>query len=170
MKVSTSKVTKMVISDVPGLDPIAVIIENTGPGAGKITITCWGEAWTHYWSHMGEGNTLEQFFGHCDEHYIAGKLKTGIEDEIDDDDEDALLLILKKEIIKDRREGDITKLQARNLWELAGRTETTDADNLCSILGDEWWERTPKKPNPDYGYLCKIILAVQVAFRSEATA
>ena len=166
MKITTNQVTKMVISDVKSLDPVAVIVENFGPGEGKITITCFGEAWSAYWGSMGERHTLESFFCKCDEHYLAGKLKTGIKDAVTTDE--GLEAHLRKAVITQRLEGDLTKRQARDLWEMASRTEIGDADNLYSILGDEWWLQLPEEPNPEYRYLCRIILAVQDAFKQQA--
>lgn len=167
MKITTSQVTKMTINGVPNLDPVAVIVENHGKGAGKITITCWGEAWSHFWSHMGESSTLEAFFCGCGEHYLAGKLKSGIRDEIDDDDNEALEALLKAEIVKDRRAGDLTHEKARDLWNEAICVSYGNHADICyDILGDEWGYRMPKKPNHAYEYLCRIILTVQAAFKA----
>lgn len=171
MKISKSTVEKLVITDASmpeglgTLDPITVIAEDFGPGQGKITITCFGEAWSHYWSHMGERNKLADFFCKCDEHYLAGKLKTGINSEIDDDDPDALIALLQKEIIKDRRQGDINHETARDRWNQAQNYDPRwdGHDLLCEVLGDEYWYCTPKKPNPEYAYLCRIIKTVQAA-------
>ena len=169
MKIAKTTVEKLVITEVKNLDPISVIVEDFGPGQGKITITCFGDAWSHYWSHMGETNKLADFFCSCDEHYIARKLKNGIEDTISDDDPEALTRLLRGEIIKDRRLGDITREVARDYWD---RAENYDAEFdghelLYEVLGDEFWYRTPKKPNPDYEYLCLIIKTVQKAFKSQ---
>ena len=54
------------------LDPINVIIDNTGPTAGHITITCYGRAWTAYWSSMG--TDLASFFCRCDPDYICDNM------------------------------------------------------------------------------------------------
>ena len=167
MKITESTVKKITITNVQDLDPVSVIAEDFGPGQGKITITCFGEAWSHYWSHMGETNKLADFFCSCDEHYLARKLKTGIKSEVDDDDPDALTELMRKEIIKDRREGDISKETARERWD---RAENYDSrldghELLYEVFGDEYWYCTPKMPNPDYQYLCRIIKAVQAALR-----
>lgn len=169
MRVKHSMVNKLTITDVTGLDPITVYAEDFGPGQGKITITCFGEAWSHYWSHMGETTKLADFFCSCDEDYLAHKLKTGIDDEIDDDDSELLEQLLKKEIIKDRLTTGIGKDRARELWKRVVALDPhdiTEKSDLCfEVLGDEWWYRTPKKPNPNYQYLCCIINAVKAALR-----
>lgn len=46
MKVEKSDVLAFTISDVERLDPVRVMIENYEPGKGRITITCFGKAWT----------------------------------------------------------------------------------------------------------------------------
>lgn len=171
MNITKSTVEKIIITGAerfPGcgsLDPISVIVEDFGPGQGKITITCFGEAWSHYWSHMGETNKLMQFFTQCDNDYIVGKLKTGISHEIDDEDDDRLTELLRKEIIKDRRSGDLRKEIARDYWDDTQWVSWDSRADLCyKILGDDWWYMTPKKPNPDYLYLCEIIRAIKAAF------
>ncbi|MFZ2269067.1 MAG: hypothetical protein WAV95_15940 [Azonexus sp.] len=165
MEIEESTVKKITIRNVQNLDPVAVMVEDFGPGEGKITITCFGEAWSHYWSHMGETNKLADFFCSCGEHYLAGKLKTGIRDEVDDDDPEALTALMRKEIIKDRREGDISKGVARERWNKAeGYDSRWDGHELLyEVFGDEYWYCTPKKPNHEYEYLCRIIKTVQAA-------
>lgn len=46
MKVERMDVMAFTITDVDRLDPIRVMIENYEPGKGRITITCFGKAWT----------------------------------------------------------------------------------------------------------------------------
>jgi len=174
MKIQKSTAEKLTITGVENLDPVAVIVEDFGPGQGKITITCFGDAWSHYWSHMGEDNKLADFFCGCDEHYLAKKLKSGINSKIDDDDDEALEKLLKVKIIEGRKDDSFNKNQARDLWD---RTKCVEASNpsahsdlLYDVLGDEWWCCTPKKPNPGYEYLCRIIKTVQAAMKMDATA
>lgn len=174
MKISRSTVEKIVITDAQSpeglgkLDPITVIAEDFGPGQGKITITCYGDAWSCYWGSMGEKTKLAEFFCGCDEHYLAGKLKTGIDDKIDDDDEEAMSRVLRAKIIKRRRKERFTKEEARDLYDKTAyyNHHHDGTDLLYEVLGDEWWYLTPKKPNPQYEYLCRIINAVKAAFSS----
>lgn len=53
MKVTETKVQSIVITEVERLDPIRVMAENYEPGRGRITITCYGKAWTSFWPAMG---------------------------------------------------------------------------------------------------------------------
>lgn len=41
---------------------------------------------------------------------------------------------------------------------------------LYEVFGDEYWYRTPKKPNHEYEYLCQIIKTVQAAFKELTTS
>ena len=171
MKISQNQVTKLTISDVPNLDAVDVIVEDFGPGQGEITITCFGEAWSYYWSHMGEDTKLTDFFLKASTPYIVGKLKVGISATIDNDDSEELEILLKKEIIRMRRCNDLSADQAREFYNDAAGVEWGERGDICSqVFGDEWWERTPKKPNPDYEHLCRIIQTVKEAFERLKTA
>jgi hypothetical protein len=67
------QVSAVEISQIPALDPVNVYWEDFGPGRGRVTITCYGEAWTAYWGAMG-GETIRQFFSACDVDYISQRL------------------------------------------------------------------------------------------------
>ena len=169
MKISTSQVTKLSISDMPNMDPISAIIEDFGPGAGKITITSFGEAWTHYWSHMGKQHTMRSFFLKCETPYLIGKLSNGIRKQITDEDDEALVEILCKEVIKRRRCHDLSPEMARDMWDNCLNVHFGEHQDLCSeILGDEWWGDLPKKTNPDYEHLGKIVDTVKAALALES--
>lgn len=177
MNISKSLVEKLMITGakMPNglgtLDPIAVMLEDFGPGAGKITITCFGQAWSNYWGHMGKTHTIRSFFLQASNDYLIGKLDSGIRDEIDDDDIEALKALLKQEIIKERRDNVWSKQVARDLWEAATWVDwETRHDTCAAILGDEWWCCTPKKPNPEYEYLGQIVTVVKEAIKMEKEA
>jgi len=42
MKIESTQVTKLVLTELVRLDPICVIVEDLGKSQGKITITCYG--------------------------------------------------------------------------------------------------------------------------------
>ena len=69
MKITETQVTKLQISDIKHLDPVNVLLEDFGPGQGKITIECFGKAWTSYWNAMWKENTIDKFFCDCDNEY-----------------------------------------------------------------------------------------------------
>lgn len=174
MKLYTEQVTKLAITEVPNMDHISVIVEDFGPGAGKITITSCGQAWTNFWGHMGKQHTLRSFFCKCNTPYLVEKLQIGIDHQIPDEDSEALSALLCKTILQRRREGDLGHDKARDLWDDAKLVYFGDHSDLCQeVLGDEWWDQMPKKSNPEYEWLTKIVVTVKAAFAlemSEATA
>lgn len=54
------------------LDPITAYLEDHGGGKGRLTIACYGDAWTGYWGAMGSG--LREFVAGTDPDYVAGNL------------------------------------------------------------------------------------------------
>lgn len=169
MKVTTSTVTKLEITGLSDMDAISVMIEDFGPGAGEITITCAGEAWTHYWGHMGKHHTMRSFFLKCSTPYLIGKLKTGIERRIGSKDDELLQQTLRKHILEGRREGRIKPDEARELWDEAEYASFDgEYQELCQLVfGPEWWFNLPKEDNPEYTYLGKIVDTVKAAFSLE---
>jgi len=171
MNIQKSEVTKIIITGVENLDPVAVYLEDHGNASGKIIITCYGASWTHYWSHMGEGNTLIDFFCSCDEHYIAKKLAPGIETSITN--YSALIDHAKRDVFTERRMGEISKEKARELFNLIesfgndGEYLFNDRDSMYEIFGDEYWYGLPTEPNHEYQYICRIINTVKDALKTD---
>lgn len=60
--------------DAPKLDPIFVVMQDLGPGVGRLLIECYGDAWSGYWGAMGTDYTLERFLLGCSADYVAGKM------------------------------------------------------------------------------------------------
>lgn len=171
MKIETSTVKKVIISDVPHLDPITVFLEDLGPRKGKGTITCYNESWTSYWGGMGD-RTIAEFIVSCDEDYLAKNFGGRIDHNLID--LDGLADVARKEIMKDRRAHDLDKDRARELFEMADDLEGIEHDctlfdvhgaTMQEIFGDEWWYGLPQIPNPKYTYLCRIINTVKEALR-----
>lgn len=77
MKLASTTLKQLTITDVRGLDPIRVICENYEPGHGRIIIQCWDEAWAGYWGAMGADRTIERFFIESHADYLAGNLLSG---------------------------------------------------------------------------------------------
>lgn len=73
MKTNEIKVTAHEITDTPGLDPVRVIIQDIGPGQGRVIIECFGRAWGCYWPAMG-GKTVSEFIIMCDVDYLVNAL------------------------------------------------------------------------------------------------
>jgi len=175
MKVEQSMVTKLTISDVPDLDPIAVYLEDQGVGRGKITITCFDDSWSYFWGAMGDGYDIRCFFLKADTDYIAGKLQPLLKDTVNDFCN--LEKHARQHIRKERREGNIPKEEARELFEAAEHLETMQDDDpteyrdlMYRIFGDEWWYNVPQQPNHEYERLCSIINTIKEAIGKKQTA
>lgn len=170
MNVVETSVRKITVTGAPSLDPIAVILEDWEPGRGQITISCYGKSWTAYWGGMGE-RAIAQFFVSCDEHYLAGNL-SGIPHEVFDPEH--LKESLKRELLADRRKMNISGGFARERFNAINELDIPETEaqlwaisrDMERLIGEEWWYSIPKKMNPDYDYLCRIIRAVQEALRT----
>ncbi len=56
----------------PALDPVRVMFFDEGPGAGRVIVECYGDAWAAYWGAMGD-RTVRRFFQTSPTDYIASK-------------------------------------------------------------------------------------------------
>lgn len=169
MKIVKSIVEKMVITDIMGLDPLNVFVEDYRPKYGKVTIECFGDCWSYSWGGLPETETMAQFFIRADVHYLGNKLRGEMKETIED--EDGLEKALKLEIIRQRRESAFTAAWARDLWESAEHVEDTEKSKTCyEIFGDDWWHAIPTKVNPHYEYLCRIINVVKDALKEQKGA
>lgn len=167
MKIESSTVAKLTLSELDALDPVTVFLEDYEPRQGKIIIECYGQSWSSYWGGMGD-RTIAEFFCSCDEHYLAKNLSSVSSDVLD---MDGIQNHAKAEIISLRKDKDIDKDEARELYGDAGRIEEPlDPKLMHQIYGDEWWYRLPTKLNHEYEYLCRIINAVKAGLKQEAIA
>lgn len=150
------------------LDPVRVMIENYEPGKGRITITCYGRAWTAAWFAMG-GDTVQDFIKRVSNEYLIGCLAPRLESTVDDDNEENLTFV-KSQIIKLRREQEIEAYVAREMWIEAENAENVKANccdflvggRLLELFGDDpWYARWPMVPNHEYQYLEQILNAVR---------
>ena len=55
------------------LDPIFCYFEDFEPGAGRITVACFGDAWTGAWGAMGD-RTVRKFVAECGADYLSSSL------------------------------------------------------------------------------------------------
>lgn len=150
------------------LDPVTAIMEDFGPGKGKIIIECFGKSWSAGWPAMGE-RCIAEFFCRCDEHYIAKNLSS-VRGDIPD--YDGLADKARKEVVRLRRDGELNECEARDMFDQCHKFEEVENPDqidgflMQEIFGDDWWYSIPDKPNPDYEYLCRIIKAVQAGIRA----
>ncbi|MDT7012693.1 hypothetical protein [Enterobacter cancerogenus] len=168
MRVEKIDVLSLVLTDLERLDPIRVMIENYEPGKGRVTITCYGKAWTAAWFAMG-GDDVQTFIKRVSDDYLIGCLAPQLRSTVDDDN-DANLIFVKSEIIKLRREREIDAETARNMWDEAENADDVKESCCCfgvgnellSLFGDDpWYAGWPKVPNPAYQYLERIVRAVR---------
>lgn len=73
MRVEETKVEALTIRDAERLDPVLVILQDFGGGAGRLVAECFGSAWSTYWGGMGP-RTLREFICSCEPDYIANRL------------------------------------------------------------------------------------------------
>lgn len=168
MKITQEPISQILIVGADGLDPIRVMWTDYGPGQGRITITCWDEAWCNYWGAMGPGWNMVTFFIKASTDYLVNKLKSGVNDTICDDE--AKEQGCRAEVLKQRREDDIDKKTARQLWDRIEWADFDSSDDCNSdlffdIFGDEWWYQLPQRPNPEYVRMCKVVNAVKEGLR-----
>lgn len=149
MKISTRQVELMTISCLPGLDPVRVILDDYGPGMGRLTVGCFGDAWEHYWGAMGDHHTLRTFLLKAHEDYIVTKLLPGPDRELDFE-------AISKAVGQD--------FSVNNYYELG----CLDHQLLVCAYGEDWQHNLPEKHTRDYQYLTKIINSVKAALSSEA--
>lgn len=74
MRIENTEAAKVfTIFDAPKLDPVTVVLQDVGPGCGRLVVECFGSAWSSYWGAMGD-RTLLEFLADCHPGYIAGKM------------------------------------------------------------------------------------------------
>jgi hypothetical protein len=173
VKVQTSTAVKLIISEVPRLDPITVFLEDLAPREGKATISCYNQSWSAWWGGMGD-RSIKDFILSCDERYLANNFGRGTSLDSTVVDVEGIADHARKHIISLRKGNDLDADCARELYDKAERLEhLTQVETLYAgygdvmqdIFGDEWWHTLPEKPNGDYVYLCRIINAVKAALQ-----
>lgn len=145
-----TQVTKLVLTELEGLDPVGVFAEDCGTGKGRITIICYSKAWTSYWGGMGD-RTIREFFCSCDEHYIAKNLSA------------MASTVYDRDALEDQAKVKGIDIYRDDPW--------NDYDFMEAMFGaemSEWQSALPEKENHEYAYLCRIIKAVQGAFAEPA--
>jgi len=167
MKITKTIAEKIVISGIEHQDDIAVYLEDLGPGIGKMTITCFDEAWSHFWGAMGEC-TIKEFVLSCDNHYLSKKFSPDLKQYINDTD--LLAVDCKKKIIEMRKICDLTEDEARDFYDSVDAFQNdiiNHHDVLYRIYGDEWWCCLPKQKNHEYERFSDILDVIKQALRQE---
>lgn len=148
MKTTKTSTETYLITEAPALDPISVYVTNHKPGQGKITIDCYGQAWTAYWGGMS-GDTLQKFFVSANNAYIAGKMLS---------------------TTQQTDFNEIEKRAAKNGYSISATTDAElamQASDMNGCFGPNWYMDLPTCATSEYSYLCRIIDAVRQAFSDE---
>lgn len=154
------------IQESHSLDPVEVIVENFGEGAGKITVSCYGSVWSGFWGSMG--CTVEEFFQLASNDYLIGKMSSYTPRVPNEDKDPEFLLGI---VAYCRRTGEMTKEEAREASDYIKRNRP-DRHSLCNgytpeaistIPGLEcpWELDWPRKPCSNYKYLSDILDVVR---------
>lgn len=166
LKVETAKITNLSITEVDRLDPVYVYLEDIGPRKGRITISCYNDSWTSYWGGM-DNRTIAEFFLSCHEDYLANNL-SDIPPHVFDPD--AFQKEAKAIIVRRRRQGKLDQFDARDMFDRIGYIKDPFAEHqlMEEIYGKDWVDdlhNLPRKVNPRYEYLCRIIQTVKDALK-----
>lgn len=146
MKITKSSVIKLNISELQGIDPINIFLEDYKLGQGKLTVECYGDAWSHYWGAMGERNLID-FLKDANSDYITGKLALNkINQHIVDYDK-----------ISNETHEDICCESDLIMYE----------EEMCETYGEDWRMDLPTKVNHHWEYLYRIVCTIKEAIELE---
>lgn len=70
---NAERVKVFTVFDAPKLDAVTVVLQDVGPGCGRLVVECFGSAWSGYWGAMGDRD-LTGFLLDCHPEYIAGRM------------------------------------------------------------------------------------------------
>jgi hypothetical protein len=181
MKLTESEIKKVHISEIEGCDPVTLLIEDFGPGKGRITIQCWDKAWTSSWGACGEKGVLS-FFLSCDKYYL---LKNFVPHErCSEPDVEEQIKEMKREFLRARTETDISKETAKEFWDdkIKGSNGLESIERITDIeywvheinydldlnglhLYEEWYMDIPTKLTSEGWWMReRIIPAIKKAF------
>ncbi|NWO11772.1 hypothetical protein HLV40_15380 [Chromohalobacter salexigens] len=181
MQIKESQVTKITVTGAEEsygftLDPISIYLEDYGQGKGKLTVGCWDATWSYYWGAMGDRSLVEFIIG-TNNGYLANKLKRDGE-KFSELDIEALEDQVRKEIVRDRREGTLGDLEARELWdrfedmdfEMPFHPECEEVDYLYKVLGTDCLEALPERTSAHGRWLWDILSVVREVLRQRVEA
>lgn len=183
MKVEKGAVTILRITEVPGLDPIRVTLDDIEPGKGRINIECYGKAWASYWGAIGD-QTIAEFVVSCDNCYLISNLSPGL---YKSHFTNEALIALCKRTIRARRKrtqeamrefDSLTQAEAGWLMGLLDELSCCTSESACwgkqelleSIFGEDGVRTATQaeESNPDYAYLARICDSVREALRLDS--
>lgn len=152
------------------LDPITITLEGFPPEGGRLTVQCYGDAWSHYWSHMG-CSSLVDFLLTSNVEYITRKMwNTSMKDEVLD--VTGTVNRMKAVICENRLGGYLSKDKARDLWDstedlLSDHDEDDPVipDVVAEVFGGDWWESLEYRKSDNWVRLETIVTTVKEALQ-----
>lgn len=118
----------------PGCDPCQIIIEDHGKRGGEVTVKCWTTSATYYWGSIGECS-IKEFIVGLDFGYWSGKLFPGSDRSYFEQQktEDKM----KAMVIKYRREGELEKDEAREIYDYFDKeVDYSDSNIFCHQIAE----------------------------------
>lgn len=184
MQIETITVQKLVVRDLPSLDPLHIYMEDTGPGQGTLMLKCYDRSWSTGWNAMGKDRTVKAFVLACDDDYLINCLSPSLSATQFSADE---LFTLACRIVLGRRRPSLrpkgyeheydtfTRDEARQMYEdieqIKGCSSVQElpSDVMFNLFGDEWWHVTDgtNEPNPQYRYMKRVINGLRQALRAD---
>lgn len=183
MKLETSTVLKLRLTELQNLDPLNVYLEDLGrracpiegnpdywTGQGQLTVRCYDQSWTAFWGGMGQ-QSLVEFVASCNVHYLLNCLNRGLQPT--KFCAQSVQKYARQRVCEQRRGKYLTKDEAREIWyDLAVLDGISHPDGIWAnaqlmqdAIGDDWQEdlRCGKAdaPNDDYLYLERIVSALK---------
>lgn len=132
MKIEDTFVRQIKITEVEGLDPVRVMIEEYDRGQAKVIIECYGQSWSSFWGSMG-GN-LKEFFTRTNVGYLANCFDRGLANrDLELDTSDMLnqfQVAMRTSILDNRKEEMIDKEDAETLWEQCNALDEYTFDKM----------------------------------------
>jgi len=168
MKFKSSKVTNIKVSDIEGMDPIDITIDDQGVSKGRITFSCEGNTYSPYWPAMG--TDISRFVIGIDDDYLRSNVG-GPDARVVDID--ALKSLLTKFALEAREEGDLDIADFSDCIATIALHETFEA--IGYALPDAFYESIdmrgpwdldmPMMENPKYKRFTEITAIVRKALK-----
>jgi len=170
VKIEKNHVTKYVLTGLPHHDRIDIMIEGTPP-FGHVIISGDWVSYAYTWGGIGESHpTVEDFLLSCGKDYLLSKFGMNELREKFSIDNRVLEPFVRKEIKRQRKEGDISKEEARELFDWMDNNRLSGAENYEAprefwekVFGPEWYEYHPKEVMTSWQRLIWLIEAVKEA-------
>lgn len=172
MQIATKVVTQIEITEAKGpsfgFSTITVMIEDTAPKAGKISITHDGKTWNGYWGSMG--STMAQFFISADATYLGGNLGAPTVSEYDAKATEKEAKNYLKERLRGREIDPETYQDLMRQVPGGMRDPHHSGELLSAVFGPDWPHSLKYKTTERYLHFIEMVEVVQQALRQLTNA